>query len=139
MDEFKTIKCLITAFHVLDEEDLTFGNEIKITFDDDNENIKILKIDGPRYIYASKKEDVSIIEILDSDSLQNYNILEIDESIFYNYIDFYNEYKNKEIYILHFLKVNFQVFRTILLLILIKIIIFIIIVQLIMVHPEHQY
>ena len=53
MDEFKTIKCLITAFHVLGEEDLKIGNEIKITFNDDNENIKILKIDGPRYIYAS--------------------------------------------------------------------------------------
>ena len=110
MDEFKTIKCLITAFHVLGEEDLKIGNEIKITFNDDNENIKILKIDGPRYIYASKKEDISIIEILDSDNLQNYNILEIDESIFNNYIDFYNEYKNKEIYILHFPEGKFSSF-----------------------------
>jgi hypothetical protein len=80
MDEFKTIKCLITAFHVLGEEDLKIGNEIKITFNDDNENIKILKIQNSRRsIYSSKKHEITIIEIINSDNLKNYNI-EIDPS-----------------------------------------------------------
>ena len=107
---YKKIKSLITAYHVLGEEDLKIGNEIKITFNDNNEEIKIIKIDGPRHIYASKKDDIIIIEILDSDKLKNYNVLEIDEYLYNNDIDFYNEYKNKRIYILHYPEGNFLTF-----------------------------
>ena len=102
VEELKKIKTLITAFHVLGEKELIIGNEIQITFNDDYDDIIILKIEGPRYIYASKKEDITIIEILDNDNLQNYNFLEIEENIYDNYIDFYDEYNNKRIYILHY-------------------------------------
>ena len=99
------IKALITAYHVLGEEDLKFGKEIKITFND-NKKIKIIKIAGPRRIYASKKDDITIIEIIDSDKLKNYDALEIDENIYnniyYDSFDFYNEYNNTTIYILHY-------------------------------------
>ena len=81
VEELKKIKTLITAFHVLGEEELIIGNEIQITFNDDD--IIILKIEGPRYIYASRKEDITIIEILDSDNLQNYNFLEIEDYIYW--------------------------------------------------------
>ena len=96
----KYIKTLITAYHVIGEEDLIIGNEIKITFND-NKKEKLIKIEGPRRIYASKKDDIIIIEIIDSDKLKNYDALEIDENIYngiyYDYINFYNEYKNKTI------------------------------------------
>ena len=99
--EYKKRKTLITAYHVLGEEDLKIGNELKLSFSDNNDKYKIIKIDGPRHIYASKKEDITIIEILDNDKFNNYNILEIDENI-YNNNDFYNEYKNKSVYLLHY-------------------------------------
>ena len=101
----ENIKTLITAYHVLDEENLKIGNEIKISFND-NKKVKIIKIDNPRRIYASKKDDITMIEILDSDKLKNYDALEIDDNIyngiFYDYNNFYDKYKNKTIYILHY-------------------------------------
>ena len=100
--EYKKRKTLITAYHILGEEDLKIGNEIKLTFSDNINQYKIIKIDGPRRIYANKKEDISIIEILDNDKFDNNNFLEIDENIYNNNIDFYNKYKFKSIYILHY-------------------------------------
>ena len=73
--QYKKRATLITANHVLGEEDLQIGNEIKITFNDNNKNIKILKIDNSRRIYTSKKYDITIIEIINSDNLKNNIIL----------------------------------------------------------------
>ena len=103
-------KCLITAYHVLGE-DLKIGNEIKITFND-NEKSEIIKTDSEREIYANKNEDIIIMEILDSDNLKNYHTLEIEENINNNNIDFYNEYNNKPIYILHYPNGNFSTFSS---------------------------
>ena len=101
--ELKKRKTLITAYHVFGEEDgdLKLGNEIKLIFGDNNSIFKFIKIDGTRSIYASKEEDITIIELLDNDNLDNYNILEIDENI-YNINDFYNKYKFKSVYLLHY-------------------------------------
>ena len=99
----KKRKALITAYHVLGEEDLKIGNIINITFDDNNEKIKIIKINNKRYIYASEECDITIIEVIDTDNLKNYNYLEIDENIYDN-IDFKKNYNNKNIYILHYPK-----------------------------------
>ena len=96
--EYKKRTVLITTNHVLGEEDLKIGKEIKITFNDNNENIKILKIDNSRLIYSSEIDDITILEIIKSDNLQNYNILEIDENIYNNNnIDFNDKYNNKSI------------------------------------------
>ena len=100
--EYKKRTALITANHVLGEEDLKIGKEIKITFNDNNEKIKILKIDNSRRIYSSEIDDITIIEIINNDNLQNYNILEIDENIYNNNIKFKDKYNNKSIYILHY-------------------------------------
>ena len=51
--EYKTRKTLITAYHVLGEEDLKIGNEIKLS-SKDNAKLKIIKIDNKRRIYAMK-------------------------------------------------------------------------------------
>ena len=90
----KKIKSLVTSYHVLGEKQLKIGNEIKITFNDDK-NSKIIKMDGSRHIYASEKDDITIIEIKDSDKLNNYDTLEIDSNIYKDYINFYDEYNNR--------------------------------------------
>ena len=85
------------------EEQLKIGKEIKITFNDDKIS-KIIKMDGWRQIYASEKDDITIIEIRDSDKLNNYDALEIDSNIYNNsnHFNFYEEYNNKIVYILHY-------------------------------------
>ena len=108
--EYRKIKGLITAYHVLGEEDLKIGNEIKFNFNDDIEKIRTIKIDNSRSIYANEKDDITIIEILDNDKLGNYNLLEIDDRIYDNNINYYNEYNNKIIYILHYPEGNFASF-----------------------------
>jgi len=106
--EYKKRRTLITVNHVLGEEDLKIGNEIKITFNDNNEKINKLKIDNLRLIYSSEIEDITIIEIINADNLRDYNILEIDENIYNNNIDFKDKYNNKSIYILHYPKFIFS-------------------------------
>ena len=109
--ELKKIKCLVTAYHVLDEEQLKIGKEIKITFNDDK-NSKIIKMDGSRRIYANEKDDITIIEIKDSDKMNNYDALEIDSNLYNNsnHFNFYDEYNNKIVYILHYPEGNFSAF-----------------------------
>jgi len=101
---FKKIKCLITAYHVLGEEELK--NEIKIAFNN-NEKIKSIKNDSSRLTYTNENDDITIIEIKEEDKLKNYDALEIDEYIYYDNIDFNNEYNNKIAYILHYPEGNF--------------------------------
>ena len=98
--EYKIRKTLITAFHVLGEEDLKIGNEIKLSFKDNNKLKKII-IDDKRRIYASKKYDTTIIEIIDSDNLKKENFVEIENKLLSN-INYNKEYANKTIYILHY-------------------------------------
>ena len=99
--EYKTRKTLITAYHVLGEEDLKIGNEIKISFKD-NAKLKIIKIDDKRRIYASRDYDTTMIEIIDDDNLKSKNFLEIEEKLLGDNINFNKEYSNKTIYILHY-------------------------------------
>ena len=108
--EYKKRTALITANHVLGEEDLKIGKEIKITFNENNEKIKILKIDNSRRIYSSEIDDITIIEIINNDNLQNYNTLEIDENIYNNNINFKDIYNNRSIYILHYPHCNISSF-----------------------------
>ena len=100
---------MVTAYHVLGEEQLKIGSEIKITFND-NKKSKIIKIDGSRRIYASEKDDITILEIKDSDKLNNYEALEIDSNLYNNSNHFYDEYNNKNVYILHYPVGNFATF-----------------------------
>ena len=90
--EYGKIKSLITEYHILGEEDLKIGNEIKFIFNDDNEKIKAIKIDNSRSIYTNVNDDITIIEILDNDKLGNYNLFEIDDLIYDNNINFYIYY-----------------------------------------------
>ena len=85
--EYKIRKTLITAYHVLGEEDLKIGNEIKLSFKD-NAKLKIIKIDDKRRIYASRDYDTTMIEIIDDDNLKSKNFLEIEEKLLSDNINF---------------------------------------------------
>lgn len=104
--EYKKRITLITAFHVLGEEDLKAGNQINLSFNDNKNKIKTIKIDNSRRIYGSEEYDIVIIEIKDNDGLNKNDILEIEENIF-SESNFNNKYKDKTIYILHYPQGNF--------------------------------
>ena len=103
--EYKKRITLITAYHVLGEEDLKIGNEINLSFNDYKKKIKKIIIYNSRRIYGSAKYDIVIIEIKDDDDLNKKNILEIDENIITE--SDLNKYINKTIYILHYPQGNF--------------------------------
>ena len=92
------LSVLITARHVINENDI--NKDITITLNDDKDK-KLLKINNERRMYTSKILDVTIIEIKEKDEINNY--LELDDEI-KNNIKADNEnllkniYSNKSIY-----------------------------------------
>jgi len=94
---------LITCNHVLKNEDVKPGSEIKLVFEEEE---KILKIDDERKIYKSLKDeyDTTIIEIKKTDGFDFKNFLEVDENIFNDNLD--KLFKNKTIYVIHYPKVD---------------------------------
>ena len=101
-DKLHPLPVLFTCYHVLNDDDIKPGKEIKLIFNDKIE--KILKIDSSRMIYTSKEEeyDTTIIEIKDEDNFDINNMLEIDNNIYKNNLNEF--YRNKTIYIIHYPK-----------------------------------
>ena len=104
------IKVLLTNNHVLKENDIKDNNIISFSI---NNNMKYIKIEKGRKKYTSEKYDTTIIEIKDTDDLEDVvEYLVIDESnlqsIKKGKIEIYNEhfnniYKNESLYVLNFL------------------------------------
>ena len=94
---------LITCNHVLENEYIKPGNEIKLVFEEEE---KIIKIDDERKIYKSIKDeyDTTIIEIKKTDGFDFKNFLEVDESVFKDNLD--SLLKNKTIYVIHYPKLD---------------------------------
>ena len=90
------IPVLITCNHVLNENDLTIGNEINLVFN--NTKYIKLKINKIRKIYTNSRYDITIIELKKNDNFNENEMLEIDENIFQ--VD-YNYYIKRQIYIIH--------------------------------------
>lgn len=92
---------LFTCNHVLSENDILQGKEIKLLFN--NSKIYTLKIDNNRMVYTSPENeyDTTIIEIKEEDGFDINYFLEIDYDIFKE-----NKtkeiFKEKSIYIIHF-------------------------------------
>ena len=101
-DKLHLLPVLFTCYHVLNDDDIKIGKEIKLIFNDKIE--KILKIDNSRMIYTSKENefDTTIIEIRNEDNLDINNMLEIDNNIYKHNLD--QIYKDKTIYIIHYPK-----------------------------------
>ena len=99
LNENKNINCLMTNYHVLNEEYFKENKEIELLLNDDSEAIKIdLNID--RIIYYNKEYDITIIEIKEEDKIKEY--LELDDNIFKNNEKIF--YEENSIYILQYPK-----------------------------------
>jgi hypothetical protein len=99
-DKLHPLPVLFTCNHVLNDDDIKPGKEIKLIFNDKIE--KILKIDDSRMTYTSEEKefDTTIIEIRNEDNFDINNMLEIDNNIYKE--NFYQIYKDKTIYIIHY-------------------------------------
>ena len=86
----KEIKCLFTCYHVISEEDLKNEINIDIYFGDkEKEHHRVLQLNNnKRFMGAFRKEDVTMIEIIDEDRLSS--------DKYYLVPDF--NYKDKSIY-----------------------------------------
>ena len=91
--ENKKIVCLITSYQLLNEKYFNNNNKINILYNDYKE-AKEINIDKERIKYFNKKYDITIIEILKSDEINNY--LELDDNLFKKEIKIF--YEEKTIY-----------------------------------------
>ena len=99
--KFNLFTVLITTNHVLNKEDISGKNIINISLNNDK-SIYSLKFDDSRKVYTNEKYDITFIEILKDDGIDNFLFLDIDLEIL--------EYKSHEkfnkapIYLLHYPK-----------------------------------
>ena len=81
LNDWDTLRVLITNEHVLKENDILPGKIIKLSLNDERKNIEII-IDESRKTYISQKYDITMIEIKKDDGLNKDSFLEIDKKIF---------------------------------------------------------
>ena len=94
----KEIRVLITNNHIIDENFINNEKELIIYLEaDEKQEEKIINLKYKRFSFTSKKFDVTIIEILDEDIIDNY--FEVDEKIIKN-----NEFRNESVFNLQFTK-----------------------------------
>ncbi len=96
------IPVLITANHVLNEENIKNSKQILIEYDDNGERF-ILTFDKESKIYTHKEFDITIIKIEKKNELFNKCIfMEIDEDTFENEEFLIKNIRNKKAYILEY-------------------------------------
>ena len=95
------LKVLMTNNHVLKKEDILPNEIIKFSVNNDNKNYEI-EIDESRKTYINEEYDVTIIEIKEKDKLYKNSFFDIDNGIFNENV--IEEYRNKQIYLLHYPK-----------------------------------
>lgn len=92
-------KCMITNNHILNEKYLMPGKEIQIKINGDKIS-KAIKIMKNRKTYTNYKFDITIIEILPYDNIDEESFMKIDNNIFTESFNY--EYKNKDIYLIYY-------------------------------------
>ena len=98
----KEIIFLITNHHVIEEDSLKNGEKILIYMVD--KKSKIIKMDDSRIKYTNPQLDITLIEIKKEDNL-NISYIEIDEEDSENNGEILKmKYKNKSVYIIHYLE-----------------------------------
>ena len=88
---------LITSYQIIDDYYLNQNNKINIFIN--NNELKVINLTPDRKIFSTKNFNATIIEIKDSDNINNF--LELDENIFRN--DTIDYYQFQSIYILQYL------------------------------------
>ena len=95
--ENKNINVLMTNYHIIDDNYYQQNKEIYLFLNDEKE-LKIIKLDKNRKTYFNKDYDIAMIELVESDNINNY--LELDDNLFKDEIRAY--FKDISIYILHY-------------------------------------
>ena len=88
---------LITSYQIIDDYYLNQNNKINIFIN--NNELKVINLTPDRKIFSTKNFNATIIELKDSDNINNF--LELDENIFRN--DTIDYYQFQSIYILQHL------------------------------------
>ena len=98
-DKLNLIPVLFTCNHVLNQDDISPGNEIKLLFNDKIE--KIITIEETRKTWTNKDYDITMIEIKRTDGFFINDMLEVDDYI-YKDVDLAKIYKDKTVYLIHY-------------------------------------
>ena len=98
---FNIIKALITNNHVLKEDDISPNKKIKFSINNESKFYEII-MDEFRKSYTNIKYDITIIQIKENDQLDSISFFDIDNEIFKD--ESIENYKNKQIYLLHYPK-----------------------------------
>ena len=96
---YSKINVLVTSYQIIDDFYLNQNNKFNLLLLNSHNEDKIINLDPSRKIYSSKKYNTTIIELKESDNINNY--LELDENLFRNDIKDY--YESQSIYILQYL------------------------------------
>jgi hypothetical protein len=99
LDNWNSMKTLITNNHVLNADDIIPGKKIKFSLNDEAKNYEI-ELDKERRSYTSRKYDITIIELKKNDNLSADSFFDVDEKIY----DPNYKYTNKSIFLFHYPK-----------------------------------
>ena len=91
----KEIRVLITNNHIIDNNFLAKEKELIIYFEEKKIQKKIINLKYDRFKFSDKNLDVTVIEIVDEDLIDNF--FEVDEDKIYN-----NEFINESVFNLQF-------------------------------------
>ena len=75
----KTIKALITNYHILNENNLKENPKLNLTLKNDKESL-LINLGITREIYFNKEYDITLIELNEKDNIKSY--LELDYDFF---------------------------------------------------------
>ena len=94
----KTMNCLLTANHVLNEEYYGKTNKIILSLNDE-EQYKSIDLGIERKVCFDEKKDVTIIELVKEDKIEQFLELEEDKKLSRNEEVSNNSYRSRSIYI----------------------------------------
>ena len=92
VEKNKTMKCLMTCNHVLEEKNYDEINEINL-FLNDEEEVKVIDLTVERKTYFNKVNDITLIQLIDDDNINNF--LELDNKL-------KKAYKDSSIYVIQY-------------------------------------
>ena len=95
----KTMNCLITNNHILNEKYYDENNELILLLNDEKE-IKVLDLRTKRRTYFSKEYDIALIELNKDDKIDKF--LEINNRLYEDEKSIKMKFKNESIYIIQY-------------------------------------
>ena len=95
----KTMNCLITNNHILNEKYYDENNELILLLNDEQE-IKVIDLCTKRRTYFSKEYDIALIELNKGDKIDKF--LEIDNRLYEDEKSIKMKFKNESIYIIQY-------------------------------------